>query len=300
MRPGPTEPETQAAVRPHEVVDRILEVEMVSKVILPFGMRQRLAHQSPVALAGGQVVALHVRGVDPGATPVGLNDPDQIVLGAEEDLPLDFDHAPPFAPLLDLGITQVRVHQTPRLFARAARAAPDRGRLRRAVVGDRRGDVRRQLVTGEEGRPSIGSGLEFGEERPRLRIATIMAEVADHAQSAGQRQGAPDPSVADIRGVIWAAMGLLFLTKVQSSSIWTWVRGRSRINAALTAAPCWPAKASQCRTRFGEWCVRRATALRLLRSLKRASASRTVARGLRMVSKNVCLSALAVRRHVAQ
>ena len=85
MSPGPTEPEAQAAVRPHEVVDRILEVEVVSKVILPLGMRQRLAHQPPVALAGGQVVALHVRGVDLRATALGLQDPDEIVLVTEED-----------------------------------------------------------------------------------------------------------------------------------------------------------------------------------------------------------------------
>jgi hypothetical protein len=300
MRSGTTKHETQAAVRPHEVVDRILEVDVELKVVLPLGMRQRLPHQPPVALARGQVVALHVRGVDPGATPIGLHDLDQIVLGAEEDLPPDFDHAPSFTPLLDLGVAQFRVHQASRLFARAAWAASGRWRLRRAVAGDQSGDIRRQLVAGEEGRPSIGSGLEFGEKRPRLRIAPVMAEVADHAQPAGQRQGTPDPGVADIGGVLRAAVGLLFLTKVQSSSIWTWVRDRSQIIAEPTAAPCWPARASQCRTRFGEWCVRRATALRLLRSPRSANASRTVARGLRMVSKKVCLSALDVRRHVEQ
>jgi hypothetical protein len=300
MRSGTTKPEAQAAVRPHEVVDRVLEVDVELKVVPPLGMRQRLAYQPPVVLARGQVVALHVRGVDPGATPVGLHDPDQITLGPEEDLPPDFDNAPSFTPLLDLGVAQFRVHQASRLFARAARAASNRGRLRRAVVGDQGGDVRRQLVAGEEGRPPIGSGLEFGEKRTRLRIAPVMAEVTDHAQPAGQRQGAPDPGVADIGGVLRAAMGLLFLTKVQSSSIWTWVRDRSRIVAEPTVAPCRPARASQCRTRFGEWCVRRATALRLLRSLRSAKASRTEARGLRMVSKKVCLSALDVRRQVAQ
>src|SRR4051794_1008184 len=91
-----------------------------------------------------------------------------------------------------------------------------------------------------------------------------MAEVADHAQPAGQGQGAPDPHVADISGVVRLAVSLLFLTKVHSSSIWTWVRDKSRISAALTAAPCCPANASQCRTRLGEWRVRRAVALRLV------------------------------------
>jgi hypothetical protein len=171
----------QAAVRPYEVVDRILEVDVELKVLLPLGMRQRLAHQSTVALPRGQVVALHVRGVDPAATPVGLHDPDQIAFGAEEDLPPDFDDASSFTPLLDPGVAQFRVHQASRLFARAARAASNRGRLRRAVVGDQGGDVRRQLVAGEEGRPPIGSGLESGEKRPRLRVAPVMAEVADHS-----------------------------------------------------------------------------------------------------------------------
>ena len=81
----------------------IVEVDVELEVLLPLGMRQRLANQSPIALPRGQVVALHVRGVDPGATPVGLHDPDQITLGPEEDLPPDLDHASPFAPLLDLG-----------------------------------------------------------------------------------------------------------------------------------------------------------------------------------------------------
>ena len=166
--------------------------------------------------------------------PSASIDPDEIVLGAEEDLPLDFDHAPPFASLLDLGVTQIRVHQASRLLARAARAASGRRRLRGAVVGDQRGDIRRQLVAGEERRPAIGPGLEFGQKRPCFRLAAVMAEVADHAQPAGQGQGAPDPHVADVGGVLRLAVGLLFLTKVQSSSIWTWVSGRSRMSAALT------------------------------------------------------------------
>ena len=300
MNRRPTEPEPQGMMGAHEVVDRILEVDVVSQVILPPGIRQCLAHQPPVALAGGQVVPLHIGGVDPGATAIRLQDPDEIVVGAEEDLPLDFDHASPFASLMNLRVTQIRVYQASRLLAWAAPAASGRRRLRGAVVGDQCGDIRRQLIAGEEGRPAIGPGLEFGQERASFRLATVMAEMADHAQPAGQGQGAPDPHVADVGGVVRLEVGLLFLTKVQSSSIWTWVRDRSRMIAALTEAQCGPAKASQCRTRFGEWRVRRAAALRLLRSASRAKASRTVARGQRRVSKDVCLSALNVRRHVAQ
>jgi hypothetical protein len=300
MRSGTTKPEARAAVRPHDVGDRILEVDGELKVVLPPGVRQRLAYQPPVALARGQVVALQGRGVDPGATPVGPHDPDQITLGPEVDPPPDFDHAPSRTPLLDLGVARFRVHRASRLLAGAARAASGRGWFRRAVAGDQGADRRRPLVAGEGGRPAIGSGLEFGENRTRLRIAPVMAEVAEQARSAGQRQGTPDPGIAEIGGVLRAAMGLLFLTKLQSSSLWTWVRDRSRIVAEPTVPPCRPARASRCRTRFGEWCVRRATALRRSRSLRSAKASRTEARGPRMVSKKVCLSAPDVRRQVAR
>src|SRR4051812_2017468 len=295
-----TQPEAQGTMGAHEVVDRILEVDVVLQVVLPPGVRQRLAHQSPVALAGGQVIALHVRGVDLRATAVRLQDPDEIVLGAEEDLPRDFDHAPSFAAFPDLRVTRIRIDQASRLLARAARATSGRRRLRGAVVGDQCGDIRRQSIAGEEGRPAIGPGLESGQKRPGFRFAAVRAEMADHAQPAGRGQGAPDPHVADLGGVVRLAVGLLFLTKVPSSSLWTGVRGRSRMSAAPTTAPGCPANASQCRTRFGEWRVRRAAALKLLRSTNRARASSTVARGQRRVSKNVCLSALEVRRHVAQ
>jgi hypothetical protein len=295
MSRRPTEPQPQGTMGTHEVVDRILEVDVVLQVVPPPGVRQCLANQPPVVLAGGQVVALDVRGVDLGATATRLQDPDEVVLGAEEDLPLDFNHASPFASLLDLSVTQVRVHQSSRLFAWATGAASNRRWLRGAVVSDQRGDIRRQLVTGEEGRPAIGPGLEFGQKRACFRLAAVMAEMADHAQPAGQGQGAPDPHVADVRRVFRLAVSLLFLTKVQSSSIWTWVRDKSRMSVTLTDAPCCPANASQCSTRFGEWRVRRAAALRLLRSTKSARASSTVARGQRKVSKNVCLSSLNVR-----
>src|SRR5512142_1936664 len=99
MSSRPTEPEAQGTMGAHESVNRILEVDVVLQVVLSPGVRQCLAHQPPVALAGGQVVALHVRGVDLGATAIHLQDPDEIVLGAEENLPLDFDHAASFASL---------------------------------------------------------------------------------------------------------------------------------------------------------------------------------------------------------
>ena len=40
-----------------------------------------------------------------------------------------------------------------------------------------------------------------------------MAEVAQDAQAAGQRQGTPYPHIADIRGIIGLAMRLVFFDK---------------------------------------------------------------------------------------
>src|ERR1051325_8773916 len=87
-----TEPDSQGMVGAHEIVNCILEVDVVLQRVLPLGERQRLAHQPPVVLARCQVIAFHVRGVDPGAATFGLQNPDKIILGAEQDLPLDFDH----------------------------------------------------------------------------------------------------------------------------------------------------------------------------------------------------------------
>ncbi len=118
-----------------------------------------------------------------------------------------------------------------------------------------------------------------------------MAEVVDHAQPAGQGQSAPDPHVADVRGVLRLAVGLFFRINIHSSSICTWVRGRLRMSAVLTTALCCPANASQCSMRFGGRPVRRATALRLLRSLRSARASSTVARASQSLEERMLIRA---------
>src|SRR4030095_10180360 len=127
-----------------------------------------------------------------------------------------------------------------------------RWRFGRAVVGNQGGHIRRKLITGEEGGIAISSALECGQKHGGFRFAALMAKVAQDAQAAGQRHGTPYPHIADICGIIRLAVRLFFLTKVQSSSIWTWVRWRLRMRAALTAAVCCPATPSQWRMRLGE------------------------------------------------
>src|SRR5215470_4113859 len=164
----------------------------------------------------------------------------------------DFHHASPPAPLVNLGIAHVRIHDAFGFFARVASTSGARERFGCAVVGNQCGHIRPKLITGEEGSTAIGAGLEFGQKHGRFCFAALMAEVAQDAQAAGQRHSTPYPHIADIRGIIRLAMRLFFLTKVQSSSIWTWVRWRLRMRAALTAAVCCPAKSSQWRMRLGE------------------------------------------------
>lgn len=66
------EPDPQGTVRPYEVVDRIFQLDVALQLLLLFGVRQGLADQPAIALAGSQVVAFDVRGVDLGATAVRL------------------------------------------------------------------------------------------------------------------------------------------------------------------------------------------------------------------------------------
>src|SRR6266568_9242833 len=136
-------------------------------------------------------------------------------------------------------------------FARAAGTPGARWRFGRAVGGNQCGHIRWELITREEGGIAIGSGLEFGQKPGGFRFAALMAEMAQDTQAAGQRHGTPYPHIADIRGILRLAVRLFFLTKVQSASIWIWVRWRLRMRAALTAAVCCPAKSSQWRMRLG-------------------------------------------------
>ncbi len=194
------EPDPQGAMRTHEVVDRLFQLDVALQIPLLFGVRQGLAYQPAIALAGSQVVAFDVRGVDLGAPAVRLQDLNERGVRAEQNLPFHFHHASPLAPLVDRGIAQVRVYDVLGCLGWAAWAAFGWRRFRHAVVGNQRSDIRRKLVTGEKGRAPVGSGLEFRQKQRRLWFATLMAEVAHHAQAAGQGHGAPDPHITDLRG----------------------------------------------------------------------------------------------------
>src|SRR5439155_19233361 len=90
----------------------------------------------------------------------------------------DFHHASTHAPLVDLGIAQVRIHHAFGFFARAAGTPGARGRFGCAVVGNQCGHIRRKLITGEEGSTAIGAGLEFGQKHGSFCFAAPMAESA--------------------------------------------------------------------------------------------------------------------------
>jgi hypothetical protein len=56
-----------------------------------------------------------------------------------------------------------------------------------------------------------------------------VGKMRHHTQATGQGQRTPDPSVSPIVRIIWCAVFLFFLTKLQSSSICTLVRRRFRM-----------------------------------------------------------------------
>src|SRR5262245_30246541 len=137
-----------------------------------------------------------------------------------------FHHAPSCTPLVDLRIAQMRVYNAWRRFARTARTPLARRWLRGAVVGNQCSHIRRELITGEKRGTTIGSCLQSRQKCGGFRFAALMAEVTQDAQAAGSRHRAPHPHITDLSRIIWLTVRLFFLTKVQSSSIWTWVRWR--------------------------------------------------------------------------
>ena len=71
MSSGVTELHLQGAMRAHQIVDRIFQIDVALQVSFLLGVRQGLAHQSSIAVARRSVVALYVRGVDLRTAAVG-------------------------------------------------------------------------------------------------------------------------------------------------------------------------------------------------------------------------------------
>ena len=197
-------------MRAHKIVDRLFEIDVALQGSFLLGVRQCLTHQSSMAVARREVVALYVRGVELRTASVGCQHLDDGGFGTKQDMTLDFHHAPTYAPLLDLGIASGRIHHAFGGFARAAGTPGARWRFGRAVGGKQCGHIRWKLITRAEGDIAIGSGLAFGQNHGGFRFAALMAEMAQDAQAAGQRHGTPYPPIADIRGILRLAVRLFF------------------------------------------------------------------------------------------
>src|SRR6266568_397048 len=88
---------------------------------------------SPSPIERRIVISLYIRGVDLRTASVGCQHLDDVGFGTKQDMTLDFHHASTYAPLIDLGIAQVRIHHAFGCFARAAGTPGARWRFGRAV-----------------------------------------------------------------------------------------------------------------------------------------------------------------------
>ena len=84
----------------HEVKDGILQIEMTPEVVILLRMRERLAYQTPVALARGQVITFDIRGVD----LLTLKDAQDRLFFANQDSALYFHDSAVLAPLIYLRV----------------------------------------------------------------------------------------------------------------------------------------------------------------------------------------------------
>jgi len=91
-------------MRTHKVVDCIFQVDVAPQEVFLLGMGKGLAHQPTIALAGSQVIPFHVRGVDLGATPIGLQDAGDAIPGPKDDTPSYFNHPTPLTTLVHLRV----------------------------------------------------------------------------------------------------------------------------------------------------------------------------------------------------
>src|SRR3989454_11532791 len=281
----------QRVMRAYEIEDRILKCEMAPQEKALLRMRQSFTHQAPDTLARGEVVTFDIRRVDLLATKHLGDD----VARTEDDTSANLDHASLLASVVHLRIESCRIQHPSRRVARAPTTAWSWRRLWRAVVGNEGRDVRRQLITGAQGRVPIRACFEGCQKSRRLLLAALVRQMGHDAEMTRQGERTPHPGVTPVGRVTRLQMRLFFLTKLQSSSTCTCVGCTSRMKERLTAAPCCPARSNQCSVASTVQCLIRLTARRLLRSTSIATTSRRSGRGVRSVSKNVPLSALKVR-----
>jgi hypothetical protein len=79
-----------------------------------------------------------------------LDNHRKVIRFAKYHPPSYFHHPPALSSLIDLGIAQLRVHETSRLRARATRTPCGWEWFRDTVVEKQRGNVGRKFITGKE------------------------------------------------------------------------------------------------------------------------------------------------------
>jgi len=192
-------------------------------------VRERLANQSAVALARSQIIALDVGRIDLRTASVPGQDLGNRVGNAENDLAADFYYASTFTAFVDLAVTEARIDKAFGLFPWPAPTPLERWQLGCAVERGQSCEIGGQLITREQRGLPICAGLEMSQKRHGFGLAPLMTDMADDPQPARQRDGAPDPGVAEVGGIVGLQVLLLFLTNVQSSSTWAWVTRKLRI-----------------------------------------------------------------------
>src|SRR5438128_12009343 len=138
-------------MRAYEIEDRILKCEMERQENAFLRMRQSFTHQGPDTLARGEVVTFDISRVDLLATKHLGDD----VARTEDDTSANLDHASLLAPFVHLRIQECRIQHPSRRVAPAATTAWSWRGLWRGVVGKEGRDVRRELLTGVQGRVPI-------------------------------------------------------------------------------------------------------------------------------------------------
>ena len=122
----------------------------------------------------------------------------------------DLDHASLLAPFIYLRLESCRIQHPSRRSARATTTAVSWRRLWRAVVSTEGRDVRRQLLTGEQGRVPIRACFEGRQKRCRLLLAALVRQLGHDAEMTWQGERTPHPGVTPVGGVTWLQMRLFF------------------------------------------------------------------------------------------
>ena len=111
-------------MRAHKIVDRIFQVEVALQVRFLLGVRQLLRTSRPLLWRDVKLSRSTYEVLIRGPQRSVCQNLDDIVCRTKQDMTFDFHHASPHAPLVDLGIAQVRIHHA---FGFFAQGGLDRG-----------------------------------------------------------------------------------------------------------------------------------------------------------------------------